>query len=119
VDGAVTDRRVGARLSGLSLPIAHATLRPGTAVHIVDLSQAGILIQSDRPLRPGGRTQLRVEMTGRTLALPASVLRCFVWSIHPMGGVSYRAALRFDGCCPAFWEEVALSNPDSLEPLGA
>lgn len=111
MDHQVTSRRADPRLSGVSLPIAHGTLRPGTAVHIVDLSPAGVQIQTDRPLRPGGRAHLRLDTAGRTIGLAALVLRCTVWAIHPLGGVSYRAGLRFDTRCPPFWEELVL-DPD-------
>lgn len=113
----VTERRGDARLSGVSLPVAHATLRPGTAVHLVDLSEAGAQIQTDRPLRPGARVFLRLDTPGRTIGVAALVLRCTVWAIHPLGGVSYRAALRFDARCPSFWEELELDPRDAAQPL--
>lgn len=117
MDYEVTSRRAESRLSGVSLPVAYATLRPGTAVHIVDLCPAGVLIQTDRPLRPGGRAHLRLDPPGQTIALAAQVLRCMVWAIHPLGGVSYRAALRFDAPCPPFWEDLVLDRDDTAEPV--
>jgi hypothetical protein len=122
VDHPVTNRRGDSRLSGLSLPVAHATLRPGTAVHIIDLSEAGAQIQTDRPLRPGSRVCFRLDTAGGTIGLAAQVLRCSVWTIHPYGGISYRAALRFDARCPSFWEELdldpRLDRHGSPRPIG-
>lgn len=106
----MTDRREDPRLSGISLPLAHATLRPGRAVHVVDLSQAGVQIQTDRPLRPGSRVHVRFGNAGQSIGLAAVVLRCGVFTIRPFGGVSYRAALRFDEQCPAFWEEPVVAS---------
>lgn len=106
----MNDRRLETRLSGFSLPVSQATLRPGTAVHLVDLSEAGAQIQTDRPLRPGGRTFLRLETMSEPVGLAALVLRCVVWAIHPLGGVSYRAALRFEARCPRFWERIVFRS---------
>ncbi len=113
----MTDRRVDPRLSGVSLPIAHATLRPARSVHVVDLSQTGVQIQTDRPLRPCSRVHVRFRAAGESIGLAAVVLRCAVYTIRPFGGVSYRAALVFDERCPAFWEEPVLA-PESPERQG-
>ena len=105
MDGTVTNRRGDARVSGSLLRIAHATLRPGCPVQVVDMSPAGAQVDSERPLRPGSRVHVRVVTAWRTLSVAALVLRCQVWSIHPQDGVTYRGALGFEERCDAFWEE--------------
>jgi hypothetical protein len=60
---------------------------------------------------------LRVDAGGRTISLAALVLRCAVWAIHPLGGVSYRAALGFEARCPAFWEDLVIDPRHPAQPL--
>jgi hypothetical protein len=78
----------------------HATLRPGRAIQVVDLSRTGAQIETDRGLRPGTRVHIRLVSQEQTLVLAALVLRCSVWALHPDEGIVYRGALRFDERCP-------------------
>lgn len=94
MDLQVTDRRVDARFP--PVPDAQATLRPGCAVALVDISAGGALVQAERPLRPGARVLLHVVTPRERYAIAAHVLRCMVWSLDPLNGVVYRGALRFD-----------------------
>ncbi len=110
MDSKVSDRRGEPRLSGVTVPISRVTLRPGSAVHIVDISQAGAQIQTDRPLRPGSHVQLRLVTPDQTIVLAAVVLRCAVWALYPFRGVRYRGSLRFEERCEAFWEEPVLAT---------
>jgi hypothetical protein len=101
----MTERRSEPRLPAARLRIDQATLRPGCPVDVVDLSATGAQVQGSRPLRPGSRVHVRLAAKTRTLAVAAHVVRCVVWSLHPEDGVTYRAALRFEEHCRAFWEE--------------
>ena len=96
------DRRADARV-GLSADVS-ATLRPGCSVRIVDVSPGGVLVQSDRPLRPGARVHLHVVVSAHTFTITGRVLRCAVWTLHPRDGVTYRGALQFDDRCELFGE---------------
>jgi hypothetical protein len=110
----LSDRRGETRLTGVSLPVSVATIRPGTPAHIVNLSETGVLVQCARALRPGARVHLRIDTARGAIGLGALVLRCAVWAIHPSGGVSYRAAIRFESRCPAFWKELVLERRIAL-----
>lgn len=115
----VRERRRDTRLTGVSLPVPYATIRPGTPAHIVNLSETGTLVQTPRALRPGSRVFLRIDAAAGVIGLGAVVLRCEVWAIHPLAGVSYRAAIRFDARCPTFWEELVLEpRHPSRTPTG-
>jgi PilZ domain len=103
VDQQITDRRTDTRLA-LSRDSVRVTLRPGCTVHIVDVSPGGALVQGERPLRPGSRVHMHVVSRARTFAVAARVLRCAVWALHPMDGVTYRGALQFENRCELFWE---------------
>jgi hypothetical protein len=103
VDQQITERRSDARLAP-SIDSVRVTLRPGCTVHIVDVSSGGALVQGERPLRPGSRVHMHVVSSTRTFAIAARVLRCAVWALHPMNGVTYRGALQFENRCELFWE---------------
>jgi hypothetical protein len=73
-----------------------ATLRPGPPVALSNVSPDGALVRSGRPIRPGSRVSLQVLCGERRLSIAATVVRCTVAALHPLDGVSYAGALRFD-----------------------
>jgi hypothetical protein len=105
VDQQIVDRRVAARFQEPLPPDARTTLRPGTAVRIIDLGTAGALVQASKPLRPGGRVHLQIVLPRRTISVPAHVLRCMVWALHPDEGVLYRGGLHFDHPIELNWAD--------------
>jgi hypothetical protein len=120
VDQQVIDRRIDTRVA-LSVSSVRATLRPGCGVCIVDVSPGGALVQGERPLRPGARVHMHVVISARTFTLTARVLRCAVWTLHPLDGVTYRGALQFDDRCELFWEpgtRVGAGVPGTAVPDG-
>lgn len=104
MDQPVGDRRADARFPPLRSEVTRATLRPGCAVLLVDLSAGGALVQALRPLRPGARVLLQLVTRERTFSLAAHVLRCAVWSLDTHDGATYRGALKFEDRCEWFWE---------------
>lgn len=76
-------------------------MRPGREVSVVDWSVSGALVETDRPLRPGGRVHIRLVMRERSVSIAAHVTRCAVSALHAEAGVTYRGALRFDERCLA------------------
>lgn len=108
----VTERRHDHRCTAAALRVSLATLRPGRHVRVIDLSPGGALVQTDRPLRPGSRVQIRVVLTHSTVSVAAHIVRCTVSAIHPEYGVTYRAALRFDERCPRLIDRDAATHAD-------
>jgi len=104
VDQPLTDRRIDARFALPRTTITRATLRPGCAVRVVNLSSGGALVQADQPIRPGARVHVQIVTTVRAFALVARVLRCAVWTLEPHDGATYRGALQFEDRCESFWE---------------
>jgi hypothetical protein len=102
VDKPVTDRRTDNR--DAPPDTVRATLRPGCSVRIVDLSAGGALVQGERPLGPGTRVHMHVVTSVQTFTLTARVLRCAVWALHPLDGVTYQGALQFENRCELFGE---------------
>lgn len=114
MDHPLADRRRDARFSHAGVAELRATVRPGCPVSVVDLSAGGVLVEAGRPLRPGARVQLQLADVGRSLLVPAQVLRCTVAAVDPDRGVVYRGALRFEGRCSASGE--AHTRAGSAEP---
>jgi hypothetical protein len=104
VDFSLTDRRTDARFEVPDARVTRATLRPGRAVRVVDLSAGGALVQADQPLRPGARVHLQLVTIASTFALVARVLRCAVWRLDAEQGATYRGALQFENRCDIVWE---------------
>lgn len=117
----LTDRRADPRFPLPDAADARSTLRPGCVVLVVDVSAGGALVEAGRPMRPGARVHLQIVTTERTLAVGARVLRCAVWMLDPLDGVTYRGALQFEDRCDSLWEHgtpagsqvPGLSRPDS------
>ena len=106
----LTDRRSDSRFGWPNEETARATLRPGCAVRVVDVSAGGALIQADRPMRPGARVHFQLVTRIRTFGLAARVLRCAVWMLDPQHGITYRGALQFEARCDLLWEVETLDG---------
>ncbi len=116
----VKDRRSDPRFEWSSVEITRATLRPGCMVHIVDVSAGGALLHSVRPLRPGARVHVQIVTTVRAFVLVAKVLRCEVWMLDSLQGVTYRGALQFEQRCDFLWEgETPIGSPIPAPPVPA
>jgi hypothetical protein len=121
VDQPLTDRRIDARFALPRTTITRATLRPGCAVRVVNLSAGGALVQADQPIRPGARVHFQIVTTVQAFALVARVLRCAVWTLDPYDGATYRGALQFEDRCESFWEQetrVGTEIPGVSKPDG-
>ena len=104
MDQPVTDRRIDTRFAWAQAGVTRATLRPGCAVRVVNLSAGGALVQAGRPLRPGARVHVQLVTRFRVFALVARVLRCAVWMLDSHDGATYRGALQFEERCELLWE---------------
>ena len=60
MDQPLTDRRIDARFALPRTAITRATLRPGCAVRVVNLSAGGALVQAEQPIRPGARVHFQI-----------------------------------------------------------
>ena len=96
MDSDLVDRRVDARFELPPCAEARATLRPGCAITLVDVSAGGALVEGRRPLRPGARVHLQILTTSQRFPIAALVLRCAVRALDPLAGVTYRGAVKFE-----------------------
>lgn len=82
-------------------------IRPGHQVRVVELSPAGVLVETERRLPPGAVVEWFVEMDAGRHVTRALVVRCHVCAVGP-GTLLFRAALEFErlvpwlACQPAF-----------------
>jgi hypothetical protein len=114
MDQSLIDRRTDVRAEWPIGEPARATLRPGHGVQVLDVSAGGVLVQADRPLRPGARVHFQLATELRAFAILARVLRCAVWTLDPRQGVTYRGALEFDQPCDLHRE--VQTRPGSAVP---
>ena len=112
MDQPLTERRIDARFILPHSSITRATLRPGCAVHVVDLSARGALVQARQPLRPGARVHFQLVTTERAFALVGRILRCAVWTLDAERGATYRGALQFDERCEFSGEYETLQGSE-------
>jgi len=47
---------------------------------------------------------MQVVTSVQPITLTARVLRCAVWALHPLDGVTYQGALQFENRCELFGE---------------
>ena len=95
----MTERRRERRACAREIQGVAARVRPGHRVVVVDLSPSGALVEASRPLRPGSRVHVQLDIGHLREALGARVLRCLVAAIDGEHGVTYRAALAFESRC--------------------
>ena len=93
------ERRRDIRCTAAALRVVQATLRPGRHVQVIDLSPMGVLVETDRPLRPGSLVHIRLVTEACTVSLAALIVHCSVSAVHPEEGITYRGGLRFDERC--------------------
>ena len=75
---------------GRRVRVAQATLRPGRHVQVIDLSPMDVLVETDRPLRPGSLVHIRLVTEACTVSLAALIVHCSVSAVHPEAGITYR-----------------------------
>ena len=117
MDRTLRERRLHARFRAPVVDGIRAVLRPGHVVSLVDLGSGGALIHGSRPLRPGARVHLQLEIANRRYGIAAEILRCTVASLDAIHGAQYRGALRFDTRCNV-WEEASAGAERLASPAG-
>jgi hypothetical protein len=92
-----SERRRAVRHAGVDLPwVGGARLLPGRSVTLVNLSEAGALVESDVRLVPETRVVLHLTGTTTESRVPARVVRCAaITTTDPAGRPRYRGAVAF------------------------
>ena len=89
---AALERRAFRRIAGSSIPWLTAASARAEAVHLLDISVGGALIETPASLRPGERDSF-VLRGDNTVRVAAEIIRAEVTRLSP--SVSYRSAIRF------------------------
>lgn len=96
-DGRPAERRHSPRRSGEALSwIREFRLRPRLDATLINLSDAGAVIETSAYLCPGGRTSISLVGPSGAWRVSGRVARVWVASVGAEHGVRYRGALRFD-----------------------
>jgi len=96
----VVERRLARRRQSLEEHgIISALVRPGIDALVVDVSAAGVLIETHHRLLPGRSVEIHFDQDKRLPAVRGRVLRCAVTHLEP-DLVSYRGAVLFDRHLP-------------------
>ncbi len=80
--------------------LSSARVWPGRDVSVVNLSPGGALIEGEARLIPGMHIELQLAHPGGRVLVGGRVLRCYVSSLTPAGGVWYRGAVMFEQPLP-------------------
>lgn len=75
--------------------VVRARLRSGHEARLIDVSEAGALIECEYRLAPGSRVALQIFLSGRRFDLQGAVVRAEVVAVFA-AGIRYRAAVRFE-----------------------
>ena len=96
IDVQATERRLAARLSSSEIgDDVQVSLPRATRTVLVNVSDTGVLIETNCQLFPGRTTDVFVKLRGERQALRATVVRSFLHSLTSEKAV-YRSALHFE-----------------------
>jgi hypothetical protein len=91
------NQRAYPRLSPSSIPFLKSiSFNQGLEAQVIDISQGGMLIETEVRLRPQMKLNIKVATTEGIVQLNGSILRSFIVSLK--GIVRYQSAVMFD--CP-------------------
>ena len=100
----VDDERVGAVCS---------RVRPGHDARVMNLSEGGALIETERRLAPGGVADLQLEAGELRHATRVRVVRSYVSRVLP-DAMLFRTAVAFERAVP--WLSALSNEPDLAIP---
>ena len=111
---AALERRASRRIAGSSIPWLTAASARAEAVHLLDISVGGALIETPGSLRPGERDSF-VLRGDHTVRVAAEIIRAEVTRLSP--SVSYRCAIRF--AAPVQLDALIGAAPPVITPQAA
>ena len=88
-------RRAARRLLAPGEPLAHAKLRTGGQLIVLDASSWGALTETTERLLPGRHLDVHVVTSGGRVLVRGRVARAYVCQLQP-DAIYYRAALAFE-----------------------
>lgn len=119
------ERRSQRRVPAVHVPELSAHLSGGARVALLDVSQAGVRLETTRHMRPGQRVSIRFSVDDRVVVITAAVVRAAVVHVHPEE-VRYETGLQLSETLACDGLELALldrrsegtaTDPDGVSTL--
>ena len=107
-------RRAARRVLSADEPLAHAKLRIGGQLSVLDASDWGALVEATERLLPGRHLDVHIVTAGGRVLVRVRVARAYVWHLLP-DAIYYRAALAFEQ--PIDARACGYSMPSALVSL--
>ncbi len=113
-------RRSVRRVPDSNEPLARVRLRAGRELDVVDVSDAGMLVEGAARLLPGTNADVHVTTARGRVLVRSRVVRAYVCEVQA-GLVRYRGALSFDRVVDTAAAGYAIPGaaPDTTGPLGS
>jgi hypothetical protein len=89
-------RRASRRVPDAGEPLTAVRVRGGRELAVVDVSDAGVLVEGAARLLPGTHVEVHVMTTDGRVLVRTRVVRAWVSALGD--GVRYRSALAFEHC---------------------
>jgi hypothetical protein len=107
VESGLVERRGARRRDRSELSGDIRVTIPGVSdIVMVNISETGVLIETNRALKPGTTANLFVRLNGKRHSLRAVTVRSSLHTITSKSEVVYRTALRFDTPLPLDAEQL-------------
>jgi hypothetical protein len=90
-------RRALRREPAADEPLSRARLRTGRDVHVVNVSNVGLLVEGVARLLPGTHVDVHVVTRDGRMLVRSRVTRAYVWTLAG-DAICYRGALAFERC---------------------
>jgi hypothetical protein len=91
----VERRRAPRRTPAIDEPVSQVRLRAGRQLTVIDVSDAGLLVQGDMRLLPGTHVEVHLVTADGRLLVRSRVIRAFVCLVT-RERIEYRGALAFE-----------------------
>ncbi|MGE3843132.1 MAG: hypothetical protein AB7I50_16280 [Vicinamibacterales bacterium] len=101
-----SERRADPRRPPPNADLATIRFQLGAEAGVIDYSPKSVAVVTAMRLHPGRRCVVCWPALHGRPALSATVVRTIVDEIHPVRGLRYRAALRFDEAADFLWERT-------------
>ena len=106
-------RRVGRRTPADDEPLSRVRLRAGRDLLVIDVSNAGALVEGAARLLPGTHVDVHMVTRDGRLLVRGRVVRAYVSRLEPTG-VHYRGAVAFESAVDTAAADLRV--PDVLAP---
>jgi hypothetical protein len=106
-----SERRQWTRLSPSEVPfLKSVAFHQGSEVQVVDISQGGMLLETEVRLQPKMKVQLKIEASTGSFKIEGNVLRSWIASLQ--GTPRYRSAIAFQHPIHMLLDNIKAKNSE-------